>query len=373
MKWLLLITIAAFATGLLISFIWKPLPYEEQLIQIQIEQVLPEHAADLRGDPIELRAQLVEYAGDPLLFAKARVALFRYPAMAKPILNAYGTEPKFQKVLREYGEHAIPPIHHFRTHDVLTVTLMEKAATTAQTIYGKARGLWTGESTQEVEAESNKPAELNADERGLYAVQFIHDEGHNFLGQFVVATDGEVGWIQTERFLQGTTTLFFGGIRSLETKYRQKESIELKDVGWATVDLAAGAGVLKILKMGRAATVTGRSMSFSQRSLALSPALMRGGTVAAKLARYGAPVALAYVAIRHPSVLNSMFGLLAKALGLPVFLVQALGWGLVLAPVLYVARLLLRPLAFILVGFGSALRWLERSMRSKSTTVAASG
>lgn len=374
MKTLCFIIVPALIIGVLISSLWEPAPYEEQLFQVQMEQALPEHAAALRHEPVELRAQLLEYGADPLLFAKARLALLRYPKMSKPILKLYGADPQFQAVLQDYGEHAIPPIHYFLTHEVLTVALMDKARNEARTAYEMARGLRTEEQSEAAEPGSAKiETELTPDERGMFAVQFIHDEGFNFLSQFVVDADGEVAWIQTERFLQAANSLFFGGIRSLETKYRQKESIELKDVGWATVDLAAGAGALKLLKMGRATTVTGRSMTFSERSLAISPVLLRGSKVAFWLTKRGAPIALTYIAIRHPSVMNSMFGLLANTLDLPVFLVQAFGWTVVLAPVLYVARLLLRPLAFVLINFGKALRWSERIMRSpKPSTTAAS-
>jgi hypothetical protein len=365
MKRLFLVAMAAIATALLLSWVWRPMPYEERLVQLQVEQLLPEYAADLRNEPVELRAQFIDYAGDPLLVTKARLALLRYPEMARRILDLYGADAEFQTVLRDYGEHAIPPIHYFLTHDVRTVEWMKQAGETARAMEEKARRLG-GErqaGPEEPAAARSSDVKLTDEERGWYAVLFIQDEGHSFLGQFAVRADGEVVWIQTERFLEGANALFFGGIRTLETKSRLDQPIELKDVGWAAADVAVGVGVLKVLRLGRSATVAGKSMNFSQRSLALSPALLKGSAVAARLAKYGAPVVVAYLALRHPSVLNSMLGLLAEAVGLPVLLVQALGWTLVLLPLLYLIVLLLRPLAAVLVCLGGGLRRLEMAMR----------
>jgi hypothetical protein len=358
MKSLFLAIIAALVTALLISWAWKPIPYEERLVQLQVEQVLPELAAELRSEPVELQAQFIDYAADPLLVAKARLALLRYPEMARPILEIYGADPDFQKVLRDYGEHVIPPIHYFLTHDVRTVKWMKQAGEAARAIEDKARGMWGEREARSEESEGSRSSDgdLTAEERGWYAVRFIHDEGHNFLGQFVVRADGEVKWVQTERVLEVANTLFFGGIRTLETKSRMEQPVELSDVGWAAADVAVGIGVLKVLRMGRSATVAGRSMSFSERSLALSPALLRGSAFGVRLAKYGAPVAVAYLALRHPSVLNSMLGMLADAAGLPVRLVQALGWTLVLLPLFYVVRLLLGPMGVVLVGLGRGLK-----------------
>jgi hypothetical protein len=84
--------------------------------------------------------------------------------------------------------------------------------------------------------------------------------------------------------------------------------------------------------------------------------LLRGSALGVRLAKYGAPVAVAYLALRHPSVLNSMLGMLADAAGLPVRLVQALGWTLVLLPLFYAVRLLLGPMGVVLVGLGRGLK-----------------
>ncbi len=361
MKKLRVLLLLALLSALGIALARPPLPYEERLVQLQLEQLWPEYAAELRDEPLELRALLVDYADDPLLATKARLALLRYPQMARPILQLYGAEPEFQHILRAYGENIVPPIHYFLSHDIRTLALIDQAGETwraLQEAAGRLQAALQARSPPPA-AEAGSEGGLTAVERGWYAVLFIHDQGHNFLGQFVVRADGEVRWIQTERWLEAANALFLGGVRALETKHRLDQPIEAADWGWAAVDVALGVGVLKVLRMGRAGAVAGRPMSFSQRSLALSPALLRGSAVTARLARYGAPLALAYVALRHPSVLNSMLGRLAATLGLPVLPVQVLGWSLLLLPLLYLAQLLLRPLAALLAVLGATLLRLE--------------
>src|SRR5690606_39155814 len=141
-----------------------------------------------------------------------------------------------------------------------------------------------------------------------YAIQFLTLEGYDFLGQFVVSQDGEVGWVQTERVLEGINSFFASGVRGLETRLRRDEAVGLGDVGWAAVDVAIGVGALKVLRMGKAGSASARSLTFSERSAALGSGLWRGSVVGARLVKYGAPAVLAYIAVRHPSVINSMLG-----------------------------------------------------------------
>src|SRR5690606_5540841 len=121
---------------------------------------------------------------------------------------------------------------------------------------------------------------------------------------------------------------------------------------------------LKVLRLGKAGALAGRSLTFSQRSAALGASLWRGSVIGARLVKYGAPVVLAYVAIRHPSVLNSLFGKVAEMTGIPVVAAQTVGWMLVLLPLFLLARFFLRPLAWIFAGAGHLLRWLETFLRS---------
>lgn len=356
----------ALLAGLLISWWWEPEPLDDRLVRLQVEQLYPAYAHELRHEPIELQAQLIDYADDPILSAKARVALQRYPDMARPILLLYGTEIAFQTVLREYGEHVIPPIHYFLSHDIRSLAWTNGVTNAAQSVLAAVGRLRAGEEGMKGSAE-RAAAELTADERGRYAVLFIEQEGHDFLGQFVVRPDGQVSWIQTERVLEGISSFLASGLRGVETKLRLDESVGVADVGWAAVDVAIGVSVIKVLRMGRAGVATTQSMNFSQRTAALGSSLLRGSRVGVRLAKYGAPVALAYLAVRHPSMLNSLFGRIAEWADLPARFVQVLGWSLVLLPVLVLLQILLRPVALLLMGCGKVLRWSHARIRGKNT------
>src|SRR5690606_8848002 len=109
------------------------------------------------------------------------------------------------------------------------------------------------------------------------------------------------------------------------------------------------------------------SLTFSQRSAAVGAGLWRGSVIGTRLVKYGAPVVLAYIAVRHPSVINSMLGAAAETLGLPVKLVQTVGWTLVLLPVLLLLRLIVRPLAWLMSGVVALLRGLDRLLRGRRT------
>jgi len=352
-------SLLAFLAALLIAGLWRPEPLDDRLLHLQVEQVLPEHAGALSAEPPELQALFLAYADDPVLVAKAGLALLRYPDMARPILSTYGESPLFQDVLRKYGEDVILPIHYFLTHEIFTLELMRSMSETARSALNAVRGLWSGGPS----GERAPPGELSSEERGWYAIHFIEAEGYDFLGQFITTPNGEVGWVQTERILEGINRFFASGLKGLETKLRRDETIGAGDVGWAALDVAVGVGAFKILRMGRAAGPGGASLTFSQRSAALGAGLWRGSTIGARLVKYGAPAVLAYVAVRHPSVINSLLGTVADRLGLPVALVQVVGWTLVLLPVMLLLRFMVAPLAWVLAGIVRLLRWGDRGLR----------
>jgi len=98
---------AVLATTL--AVVWKPAPIETQLLRVQLNRQLPEYANALSIEPLELQALFLDYASDPLLSGKARLAMLRYPQMTRPVLEYYGAEPLFQQALKDYGDQAIPP------------------------------------------------------------------------------------------------------------------------------------------------------------------------------------------------------------------------------------------------------------------------
>ncbi|MFC3337848.1 hypothetical protein [Paracandidimonas soli] len=353
----------ALLAALLITGLYRPKPLEEQLMHLQVEQAMPEYADTLSDEPADLQALFLAYAYDPVLLAKARLALLRYPELARPIFLTFGDSTDFQDVLRKYGEDIVLPIHYFLANEVLTLEWMRSMNEAARA----ALNVFRSQQEQEQNASAGNAAggSLTAEQRGWYAIQFLAAEGYDFLGQFVMAPGGVVRWVQTERVLEGINSFFAGGLRGLETKVRREEAIAMGDIGWAAVDVAVGVSAFKLLRMGRAGAAGGQAMTFSQRSAALGSGLWRGSAIGARLVKYGAPAVLAYVAIQHPSVIHSLLADAAEKLGLPVALVQVAGWTLLLTPVLLVLRLLLGPLAWVMAGVASLLRWGVRSGRSE--------
>ncbi|PKO55999.1 MAG: hypothetical protein CVU28_04510 [Betaproteobacteria bacterium HGW-Betaproteobacteria-21] len=324
--------------------LWRPGSFDERLVQLQVERLWPQQAATLSEAPLELRALLVDYADDAVLLAKAQVALMRYPEMAREVLLAFGDEPDFRAMLREYGESVIAPVYYFMHNEVGTVGVLKQAGLVADRLRALA----------------GRPVETSAlelapaVERGRYAIGFVRAEGHDFIGQFVVREDGEVRWLQSERVLEGINTFFAGGIRALETKARLDQPIGIGDIGQAGIDVAIGVGVFKLVKAARTGTAATRQAGLANRSVALAPVLVKQSAVASRLLRIGAPLAAGYLMIRHPSLINDGFGWLAERLGWPVGLVQFGGWALLLLPLLMLAGSLLRPL-------GMALALLSRA------------
>ncbi|RTZ41549.1 hypothetical protein EKL30_13325 [Candidimonas sp. SYP-B2681] len=362
MKTLVVAILLALLAALLITGLYKPKPLEAQLLNLQVAQTMPEMADELTGETAEIQALFLSYTDDPVLLAKARLALLRYPDLARPIFLTYGEHQNFREVLRTYGEDITLPIHYFTTHEVLTLEVMRGVSETSQSALNAIRGLWNDKEPGQAVANGA----LSSEERGNYAIQFIKADGYDFLGQFVISPKGEVGWVQTERVLEGINSFFAGGVRGLESKFRRDETIAVSDVGWAALDVAIGVSALKVLRMGKGAAAGGRSLSFSERSAALGAGLWRGSAIGARVVKYGAPAVLAYIAIRHPSVINSFFGYTAEKLGLPVGLVQVVGWTLVLTPIMLLLRFILGPLGWTLAAMGRMFRWSDRMLRRRS-------
>src|SRR5690606_24363158 len=131
------------------------------------------------------------------------------------------------------------------------------------------------------------------------------------------------------------------------------------------MDVAIGVSAFKLLRMGRGAAASAGTLTYSQRSAALGSGLWRASVVGTRLVKYGAPAGLAYIAVRHPSVINSMLGAVAEKFGLPVHLVQVAGWTLVLLPVMLLLRFLLGPLVWVLAGVVRLLAGLDRLWRKR--------
>ncbi|EAR21567.1 hypothetical protein [Nitrococcus mobilis] len=376
--------ILSIVSATLISLAAHPEPYEHRLQRVALQEALPQMAGVLAHEPAAVKAVFLHYAGNEALVLNARLALLRYPVKTRRILSLYGTDPAFQEALGAYGASVIPPIDYFLGHDIGTLKVLKFAgeAVTA------ASRFWKGGAPVPTErTAANNDGVLAAPGRGRYAIAFIQKEGHDFLGQFVVDAAGQVHWIQSERVLQGISSFFAGGIRSLETKYRTDEEVGTADYLWAGVDVLATAAAVKALRVSRTGAATagagaetvaagGRgaraaeSASLMRRTAALAPGLIRAGGLGGRIAKYGAIAATAYIVLRHPSLITGLAGEVARLAGVPTWPVQLTVWSVLLLPVLYLGvfllRLVLRPLLFLASAVAAGLAWLERRDRRAS-------
>ncbi|MBU2952620.1 hypothetical protein [Marinobacter sp. F3R08] len=315
----------------------QPMLIEERLIRIQAEDTLREFP-DIETAPLEVQAALLDMADDELLLLKARAAYLRYPAITREVFPAFGPAPEFREILRRYGENILPPIQYFLSNPVGSIELMNDLANK----YQAAMEFFTGDGKTDSETTKN----LTREARGWYAVHFIQQEGHDFLGQFIVNNQGDIIWVRTERILENINRFFASGIRNLEIQHRSGDDVSAEDIGWASVDVLVFASALKVLQAGRSIAVSSRGT----RSAALAARFTNSGRMLMTTARYAkwpAVVGVGYLVVTHPAIINDFLAEVSEILGYPAKLVQFLGWMLILLPVLYIGswifRLIVRP------------------------------
>jgi len=362
----LFIFAAAVVAALAISLAWKPVTYVEQLIRVQAEQELGHIDAAILNEPLQVQATLLDYSGDKELVLKAWIALFKYQGTAREILLLYGSEPEFKEILRTYGDAVIPVIQYFRDNDVWTVRAMDATGKSIDSVIETAKKLWRRVMGNDQEnpkpAALPKPVELGPAERGWYAVNFIKHEGHDFLGQFVLGPDKVARWNQVDRIVKASTSFFTSGIRNLEAKHDIGEDITTADAFWAGLDVAVVAVPAKLLVSGKAIARSGRELSFATRTRLFAPRLLSEGKMFRTFGVYGAAAATIYIVATHPSLLNSVFAEVANLIGISPWIVQAAGWSVVVAFLIYVFSWLLIPIAKFAFFL---LRRLERSSNPK--------
>lgn len=342
-KLLLLLLVAmlgamAFGTG------FAPMPIEERVVRVRAAEGLPGDPKLVASLPVTVQAVLLDYAHDEALSLKAQAALHLQPERAARLLVLYGPEPDFMAVLKAYGDAVLLPIDYFLANEIAALTW--------------ARRIWPGEGAR------TPPDPV---ERGWHAVQYIREEGHGFLGQFVVDAEGRVQWVQSERVLEGLNQFFAGGVRRLESRYRSGESIEAADVGWAMVDAVAVVGAVQLLRLGKVAAGAARSGDAAARASRFAVRMARAGQIGANVAsrlKWPALFGAGYLALRHPALMGDVFAVAGEWFGLSPRVAVFAGWSLLLLIALYLASWLLRPLAalgvVLLRGLYGLLAWLER-------------
>ena len=235
--------------------------------------------------------------------------------------------------------------------------------------WGQVKEIWDlllGSATPTTQSQA-QTTELSPDERGWYAIAFLREEGYGFIGQFAVGPDGKAEWLQSERVIEGLAGLLLGGVRGLETKWRQGSEVQIGDVAWAALDVAVIAGSVKLVKAlaaarkAQAAATGARAaagLGFSGRvALFGSRILAQGGRIGLAVARYGAVPAGIYLMIRHPSLINATLAELADWMGISPWALQFLFWFVALSLVGHLALFLLRPLGLVLVWADRRRRW----------------
>ena len=349
--------------ALLICQFSTPISYGDQLILVQTKEELGHIDKRILREPIEVQAVLLDYADDKELVLKAWVALSKYPENARKILLLYGAEPEFKDILKSYGDGVFPPVQYFLENDVLSVKAMDYSSRAIQSLTESAKALADSIAGQQPakphETPPAQPATLGPKERGWYAVNYIASEGYKFLGQFAVDKDLNVKWNQTDRILQGLTSFFAGGIRTLETKYDVGGDVAASDYFWAGVDAALVVAPLKLLRAGKAVE-SGKTLSVPARTRLFAPRLVSKARIFEKLGKYGAIAATAYIVIAHPRLINSLLAEFANLMGWNPWLVQFAGWALIITLALYPFSWLLAALARVVL-FG--LSWIERPLR----------
>lgn len=365
----LFVVVVALVTALAIGHYSEPMPYHEQLIRIQAEQELGPLGGGIINEPLDIQALLLDYAGDQALLLKAWIALSKYPEQSREVLRLYGVEPEFKAILRAYGEPVIPVIKYFLVTEVTSLKLMAGVAHTIDVTKKTARNAWNrlrgNVSTNPTPYLPETKTELGPTERGWYAINFIKQDGHDFLGQFVVNEAQEAKWIQTARGVNVVSSFFTSGVRNLETKYVLKEEITLKDAAFAVIDVVPLVLTLKLLRAGKVVAAGGKEISFAGRTKVFAARLIPRGALFQRLGRYGAVAATGYVIVTHPSLINSVLAEVAGLMGLDPLLFQSVVWFLVVAVALYPFLWLLKAVAkSILYG----LSWIEWSRKKRAPT-----
>lgn len=356
-KFHLLCTVAM-AASLAITYYSRSIPYYERLINIQVEQQFGQIDPGLVHQPLDIQALLLDYSGDRMLTLKTILALSRYPAPTREVLQLYGTEPEFKDILRSYGEPVIPVVKYFIDHDVLSLKVMAATAGAVQVIRNGVEAAWNW-------ANGNPPAPasvpqqngLASKERGWYAVNFVRTEGHQFLGQFDVDANNQAKWNQTNRIVSGVGLFLTGGLANLERKYDLNDEVKIADVFFAGVDVVPMVVALKLLRAGKVVVASGKKLSVVSRTRVFGTRLIPESGLFRSLGKYGAIAATVYIVASHPSLINSLFEEAAKLLGLNPWLVQFFGWAIVISVLLYPFFWLLPILARVLL---LALSWLDR-------------
>lgn len=362
--------------------VWsEPMPYADKLIHLQAEQKLGGIDHRILDQPLEVQAMLLDYLGDGefdpktasgQLVMKAAIALAKYPAPTREILQLYGSQPEFRDILREYGECVIPVIKYFLVNDLYSLKAMDTVGKGVEKVKEVSETIWVAlkdKVTGSVTPPPAKPAptlvksEYGPMERGWYAIHSIQADGHKFLAQFALGKDNTANWNQTDRTVSAVGSFFTGGISNLERKYDLGEAIDGSDIFFAAVDAVPFVAAVKLLKVGKVAAATGKELSFVGETRVFGARLIPKSPFLRSLGVTGVKLATAYVLVTHPGLINSILGEIAKGLGINPMMFQIAFWFICISVALYPFSWVLKILT---KSVFTGLSWLEKT-RSKNS------
>ena len=345
------IAVAAYVT--FVQYRSSEQPYVDALIKLQLDERLEDRSELFVRESPGIQALMLHYSDDDSLVLRTRIALNEFPDTAEEVLLTYGADPDFKEVFDEYGETIIPVIQYFIENDLIIDELLHDI----QRIWAS---LWAIVSSNNDDKDLQS-IDLSSEARGALSIAMIQDMGHGLLGQFVANDNGQIERVRTEQTLEIISGALADGIRTVEEKYRAEENVEIKDILWATADVAAltgalalvsrTAGTLKLMRATKEVVRSGKRLSVTRTSATIGARLLSSaGKVAPRVAKYGVPLATILLIVKHPNLLNSLFAEVGVWLSLPQWLSQISLWMLLLF-------ILLIPLSWVLVP---ALRMLIR-------------
>lgn len=374
-RWALLLGVAGvFAIG--VGSLSGDASFDDRLIDIAAKDSLSPDVYRLSRKAPAMQALLLDVAADRDITAKVSLGLEKYGEPGRDVLEAYGKDLMFRDQLRRYGEGIIPVIAYFRAHDIGTLRARYKAARVVATVK-KALETRLGGKKLGTETET-PPAPYDAALRGLHAIERIHRDGHNFLGQFNVDGQGVAHWSQTERALESLEALLFGNVRALEQRHDLCKTSNLADYVGAGADVlvvASAAKALIFLKSARAASATARGVGVVDRVKLSGGKALADEVLGRSFVRWGAKVRATYVMVAHPSLANAVAIDWGRWLGLPALASVSLFWWVVAFFVLVLVVPVLRGIGILatpLLAIARMARWLmpARIRKLSGTAVA---
>jgi hypothetical protein len=174
---------------------------------------------------------------------------------------------------------------------------------------------------------------LSPEVRGLIALLNMDEQHNAFVGQWEITDDGEASRVPSRVVILGGTELLIPGLTNLERRIVQGQELDWETYGLAAVDLALIASGGTLLRFAKTAGRVGHDAARISRLR--SGALATAQVLGIKAVRYGLPIGLVVLMVRHPHVFTRLLWDLAEGLGMPGIIGVIVGWGIVIVPLAF--------------------------------------